>query len=69
MTARPWRAAAFLGDFTGAPLMGRAAAKTRPGLDRFIAHWTGYGCRVHVWEVLPIPEVARVTEPAGSPTG
>lgn len=70
MTAgpRPWRAGAFLGQFTGAPLMGRASAKSRAGLERFVAHWKGQGCSVHVWEVLPEPriEAAARAQPATS---
>jgi hypothetical protein len=68
VTARPWRAPRRVPRrLHRGPADGPAAAKTRPGLDRFIAHWTGYGCRVHVWEVLPIPEVARRHPARGQP--
>lgn len=68
MTARPWRAAAYL---PGHPrrYLGNISAKTRDGLDRFIAHWSEVGATVECWEVLDHPEVtaaaqASAAEPA-----
>jgi hypothetical protein len=58
---RPWRAVAYL---PGPPRyhLGRTAAKTRAGLDRFVAEWEGIGATVDVWEVLPHPEIAAAAE-------
>jgi hypothetical protein len=66
---RPWRAAAFAGSFTGAPLLGRTAAKTEEGLARFRASWGQWGATIVVWKVEPIPEVARLTQAADSSAG
>lgn len=62
MTARPWRAAAFLGAFTGAPLLGRTAAKREEGLDRFVAYWRECGATVVTWEVIPHPDISAAAE-------
>jgi hypothetical protein len=68
---RPWRATASLrfGPGLRPIVLARTAALTRPGLDRFVEHHSAAGAHVDVWEVLPIPEVASVTQAADSPTG
>lgn len=64
MTARPWRAAAYYKLGPTRLFVGHASAKTRAGLDRFIADWQGTGATVETWEVRPIPEVERITQRA-----
>lgn len=68
MSARPWRAAAYV---PGPPRywFGHTSAKTREGLDRSVTRWRELGLTVEVWEVLPVPEVARLTEVATSSPG
>lgn len=70
-SSRPWRAAAFLGPFTGAPLLGRCSAKSQAGLSRFVARWQEFGATVVCWEVLPHPaiEKAALTQHAQSIAG
>lgn len=67
MTARPWRAAAYWA-WSYRVYTAHAAARTRTGLDRFVAEREAAGQTVDVWEVLPLPEVeAHVTQAAASP--
>lgn len=72
MTARPWRAVAFLssdGQPVGKPLR-RAAAKSAQGLQRFCDRAVADGLGFARWEVLPVPEVeALITQAAHSSTG
>lgn len=58
---RPWRATAFVPDPTGQGLAGRkrevagrAAAKTRDGLARFITRHEAQGHAIDVVEVRPL---------------
>lgn len=71
MTSRPWRAVASLRFGPGIPAvtLSRTSAKTRAGLDRFLERHTGDGAHVEVWEIQPIPEVARLTQVADSDGG
>lgn len=68
MTARPWRAVASLrfGPGLRPIVLGRVAATTRPGLDRFVDEHTAAGAHVEVWEVQAIPEVEQLAATAAS---
>jgi hypothetical protein len=68
---RPWRAVASYRLGPGYPpvVMGRCYRATREGLDRFVTEHEAAGCTVTVWEVQPIPEVARLTQVAAGPAG
>ncbi len=63
MSARPWRAVAFIPLGPGLRhFIGNASAKTRPGLDGCITRWQNLGATVDVWEVLPEPTIAQAAE-------
>jgi hypothetical protein len=63
VTARPWRAAAYLSLGGGLRLYrARTSAKTRKGLEAFVERWRDQGCVVEEWEVLPHPAVLTLVE-------
>jgi hypothetical protein len=68
VTARPWRAAAYV---PGQPryYWGHASARTREGLSASVSRWTALGLVVEVWEVLRLPGVTQGTQTTDSPTG
>lgn len=69
MSARPWRAAAWYALGGLRLYQASAAAKTEAGLAAFRARWEERGAVVTTWEVLPVPEVAALTQVAASPAG
>jgi hypothetical protein len=69
VSARPWRAAAYVPLGSSRYYTGSASAKTRAGLDRFVESRRSEGLVVDVWEVQPIREVAQLTQVASSGPG
>jgi hypothetical protein len=64
--ARPWRAVATTPDpatNTGRAEVGRVAACTEPGLDRFRAAHTAAGHAVTVWEQTSLADVQTSPSP------
>jgi len=63
VTARPWRATAYISLGPGLRhFIGNASAKSRDGLNHCIARWQDLGATVDVWEVLPLPDIAAAAE-------
>lgn len=60
---RPWRAVAYVPvpdadphEWTRKQVASRTAAKTRAGLERFIAEHRGNGSLIDVWELRLVEE-------------